>query len=94
MDKAIYFDMDGTIADLYNQPDWLPKLRAENPAPYADAELMVDAEQFQIMVNELKRQGYLVGVISWSSREATDEYITKNKRGENELVDETLWKHL
>ena len=32
-EKAIWFDMDGTIADLYGDPDWLAKLRAYNPAP-------------------------------------------------------------
>ena len=25
MDKAIWFDMDGTIADLYGVPEWLHK---------------------------------------------------------------------
>lgn len=25
----IFFDMDGTIADLYNVPDWLSQLRGQ-----------------------------------------------------------------
>ena len=36
--NAIYLDMDGTIADLYAVPNWLKMLRAENPAPYIQAE--------------------------------------------------------
>ena len=32
--NAIYFDMDGTIADLYNQPNWLKRLREFDPKPY------------------------------------------------------------
>ena len=32
MEKAIYFDMDGTIADLYSVKDWLRQLRAVEAA--------------------------------------------------------------
>ena len=31
--KMICFDMDGTIADLYNVPNWLEMMRDENTAP-------------------------------------------------------------
>ena len=31
----IWFDMDGTIADLYGVEDWLPKLRAYDPSRIA-----------------------------------------------------------
>ena len=37
MKKAIFWDMDGTIADLYNVPNWLDKLRAEDTSPYREA---------------------------------------------------------
>ena len=30
---TIWFDMDGTISDLYAVENWLPMLRAENPKP-------------------------------------------------------------
>ena len=33
MTKAIYFDMDGTIADLYAVDGWLDMLRAYDPTP-------------------------------------------------------------
>ena len=32
---TIYFDMDGTIADLYGVSGWLEMLLAHDPAPYA-----------------------------------------------------------
>ena len=35
--QAVYFDMDGTIANLYNVEGWESKLRAEDASPYADA---------------------------------------------------------
>lgn len=40
--KSINWDMDGTIANLYSVPDWLEKLRAEDPSPYLDADPMCD----------------------------------------------------
>lgn len=33
MIKKIYFDMDGTIANLYAVEGWLPMLRAYDPTP-------------------------------------------------------------
>ena len=38
---TIYFDMDGTIANLYAVENWLPKLRNEDASPYTDAEPLV-----------------------------------------------------
>ena len=38
--RTIWWDMDGTIANLYAVNDWLPKLRSEDPSPYAEAEVM------------------------------------------------------
>ena len=37
MKKEIWFDMDGTIADLYGVENWLEMLIAEDPTPYAVA---------------------------------------------------------
>jgi hydroxymethylpyrimidine pyrophosphatase-like HAD family hydrolase len=34
MTKAIYFDMDGTIANLYGVENWLPKLQAKDETPH------------------------------------------------------------
>ena len=41
-EKSIYFDMDGTIANLFEVENWLPMLRAYNPAPYEQAKVMVN----------------------------------------------------
>ena len=52
---TIYFDMDGTIADLYNVENWLPKLRAEDASPYVEAEIMVDASELQLYLKRLRK---------------------------------------
>ena len=41
MNKAIYFDMDGTIADLYGVTDWLPMLMNSGSTPYRVAQPML-----------------------------------------------------
>ena len=80
--KAIWFDMDGTIADLYAVKDWLPKLRAEDPSPYADAAVMWNMSQLARKLNQLQRAGYKLGIISWLSKTSTpayDEAVTAAK---------------
>ena len=73
-EKAIYFDMDGTLADLYGVPNWLPKLRACDPSPYAQAVPMCDLRLMARYLNQLQRKGYTLGVISWLSKEASPIY--------------------
>lgn len=82
MTKAIYFDMDGTIADLYAVNDWLPMLRAYDPKPYAQAKPLVNMQVLARLLNRLKANGYHIGIISWLSKESTAEYdnaVTKAK---------------
>ena len=33
--RTIWFDMDGTIANLYGVDNWLDKLHASDASPYA-----------------------------------------------------------
>ena len=74
MKKAIYFDMDGTIANLYGVKNWLPMLRASNPTPYRTAKVMVNMSQLARVLNRLQKQGYHIGIVSWLSKGGTDEY--------------------
>lgn len=74
MDKAIYFDMDGTIANLYGQKNWLKKLRAEKTAPYEKATPMVDMKALKATLNSLREKGYKLGIITWLAKDSTQEY--------------------
>lgn len=88
--KNIYFDMDGTIANLYGVEGWLDDIRAERVRPYAEAKPMVNFSVLARVLNRLVRNGYSVNVISWTARGGSDEY--------NEAVAEAkrawLAKHL
>ncbi len=71
---TIWFDMDGTIADLYSVENWLPMLRAYDPTPYAMAKPLVRLSALAYMLNRLRAKGYRVGVISWGSKVSTPAY--------------------
>jgi hypothetical protein len=74
MNERIYFDMDGTIADLYADPNWLPKLRAYDPTPYTNAKPLVNMSRLAHYIHKAQANGYRVGIISWLSKESTTEY--------------------
>lgn len=70
----IWFDMDGTIADLYAVEGWLNMLRAFDPAPYEEAKPMLHMATFARMLNRAQAQGHEICIISWCSKESTVEY--------------------
>lgn len=71
---TIYFDLDGTIADLYGFNDWLTCLQNEQTDPYTEAGLLVDGEQFRSFLSAGKAAGVLFGVISWGAKNASRDY--------------------
>lgn len=70
----IWFDMDGTIADLYSVEDWLPKLRAYDPSPYEDAAPLLRLSTLARLLNRLQGEGYEIGIISWLSKDPDPDY--------------------
>lgn len=81
--KAIYFDMDGTIADLYGVDGWLDDLINRNTRPYKEAKVMLNMNVLARKLNALQRKGYTIGVITWLPKNANDEYneeVEKVKR--------------
>lgn len=80
MSKALIFDMDGTIADLYNVENWLEKLRAEDASPYRDAKPMYDMDTLNVILDIFHGMGYRIVVVSWGAMDATREYNKAVKR--------------
>ena len=71
---TICFDMDGTIANLYANPNWLSQLRSHSARPYAIAKPMCNMQALARRLNNLQRQGYRIAIISWLSKEPTEAY--------------------
>lgn len=77
---TVYFDMDGTIADLYGPEDWLNRLLEGDETLYRDAKPLGDTRR---LLMRLKRAGYRVGVVSWlakGSSAAFDARVRQAKR--------------
>lgn len=70
----IWFDMDGTISNLYGVTDWLPMLQAGDPTPYVIARPLVNLSRLARYLNRLQKMGHEIGVISWLSKNSTPEY--------------------
>lgn len=83
MEKKIWLDMDGTIANLYGDPNWLEKIRAYDASPYANALPLLNMSLLARYLNRLQKQGYEIGIVSWLSKEPTAEYdrlVTEAKK--------------
>ena len=83
MTKKIWFDMDGTIADLYGVNGWLEMLRTYDATPYATARPLFNMNALARVLNRLTREGWEICVVSWLSKNSTAEYdeaVTAAKR--------------
>ena len=90
MTATIFFDMDGTIADLYGVDNWLDYLIASDTLPYAVAKPLLKLNSLARILNRLQREGYRIGVISWLSKSGTEEY----NNAVTEVKKNWLKKHL
>ena len=72
--RTIWWDMDGTIANLYAVENWLPMLRAEDTTPYTEAKVMWNMSQLARLMNQVQKLGYKLGIISWTSKDGSDLY--------------------
>ena len=77
MSKILVFDMDGTIADLYGIVNWLAYLKEENTLPYEVAKPLLRLSALAKILNRLQRNGFKIGIISWTSKCGSDEYNKK-----------------
>jgi phosphoglycolate phosphatase-like HAD superfamily hydrolase len=85
--KALVFDMDGTIADLYGVNGWLADLRSYNPRPYEIATPLCDMEVLKSICEILKANGWRIIVTSWLSKDSTKEYNTEVRKAKKEWLD-------
>ena len=78
MEKAtLYFDMDGTIANLYAVEGWLNDLEAHNTRPYEEARVMHNMSALARLLNKAQSNGYRIAIISWLSKSGTPDYNRK-----------------
>ena len=72
--KGIWFDMDGTIADLYGVIGWLEALRASDTRPYENAKGIGNLSLIARYLNKVQANGYTINVISWTAKGGNTAY--------------------
>lgn len=72
--KKIYFDMDGTVADLYGEKNWLDNLRNEREGSFINLRPLVDMNELAMVCHQLMNLGYSFGVITWLPMGASYEF--------------------
>lgn len=75
----IWFDMDGTIADLYGVNGWLDMLIAYDETPYAVAKPLVNLNILAKLIHKAQRNGFEVCIVSALSKNSTPAYDEKVK---------------
>ena len=90
MKNTIYFDMDGTLADLFAQPNWIESLAQQSTAPYDKAEPLLRMSALARRLNSLQRKGYRIGVISWLSKVTTPEFDQRAREAKAEWLRKRL----
>ena len=88
MIKMVCFDMDGSITNLYGVENWLSMLRAEDPTPYRIASPMWDMKVLTEIIKTLMALGIEVRVITWLSKESSEEYKTATRKAKREWLDQ------
>ena len=77
MEKEIWLDCDGTWINLYGVENWLEMLMAEDPTPYVIAKPLVNLSWLARTIHELQNIGFKVGIISWLSKNGSEDYNIK-----------------
>lgn len=86
--KALVFDMDGTIADLYNVDNWLYDLRHGSVRPYLEAKPIYDMNKLCAVLERLQFCGWMICITSWVAIGASKEYSKAIKQAKKQWLDD------
>mgnify|MGYP002626864330 CR=1 FL=1 len=84
--KALVWDMDGTIADLYSVKGWLPMLQAEDETPYQIANPLYDMDTISTLLDEFRKDGWKIVVTTWLAKGASKAYNTKVRKAKKDWL--------
>ena len=82
----IWFDMDGTLTDLYGVAGWLEDLIAQNTRPYETARGIGNLALIARLLNKVQKNGHEIGIISWTAKNAPAEYNARVETAKREWL--------
>lgn len=85
-EKLLVFDMDGTLADLYGQENWLEGIRAKKTDPYETAQPLVDMVKLVDMLNRL-HDTCEIAIVTWGSKDKDNDYLKEVRKAKKAWLD-------
>lgn len=80
----VYLDMDGTIADLYNEKNWLEDLIASKTRPFDNAKPMTTEE---VLYKHFPKDKFNIKILSMTPKNATKEYCDEVEKAKDAWLD-------
>lgn len=93
MKRTIWFDMDGTLYDLYKIPDWLTRLENHHWAVFNFPGFeRSNICRIRAAIQALKKAGWTVGIITWAPKgiQWWDEMLAEVECIKGEWVDKNI----
>ncbi len=82
--QVVYLDMDGTIFNLYEQENWLERLRNEDPLVFSGDNRLITEERLRIY---FPADEYDVRILSMTPLNVSNEYCEKVIEMKNAWLD-------
>ncbi len=78
---VIALDLDGTLAGLYDVPNWLERIHNGDATPYEVAEPLCDTDALAHALKLARAEGHKVEVVSWNCKgDISPEYRRKVRK--------------
>ena len=78
---VIALDLDGTLAGLYDVPNWLERIHNGDATPYEVAEPLCDTDALARVLKLARTEGHTVEVVSWNCKgDISPEYRRKVRK--------------
>lgn len=91
MSVKIYFDLDGTVFDLYGKTNWLELLENENPTAYEGEMLKgLTKEKLNNVATALLNKNVEFGVITWLSKNSSKQFEIASAKVKEKWVKENM----
>lgn len=82
--KKVYLDMDGTIADLYGQKNWLERLKSEDTTIFLECQPLISEKQ---LLELFPSDKYEISILSMTPNKCSKEYHNQVIQQKNEWLD-------